>query len=233
MEREYLLTVLSLCRQVVSLWTCSKLCTFFFVAGVFVGYTLKRRVRSWASKLLRKLRDDWYCPVSHLYIFPNLMLLLDSHLLLEEFLSKVVYFIDIQRALFIDCIYVLISLWNTVVSAVTFDGTWSIHWVITINELFNSLGICISNTQAYRADAQKWQRLGQPKTLDLFSVIFLIIISPLLDNILCQQYNIILYTFYSFVIQKYSLWNSKRVDVRWVSSCDSFFNSFANTGIPQ
>lgn len=76
MEREYLLTVLSLCRQVVSLWTCSKLCTFFFVAGVFVGYTLKRRVRSWASKLLRKLRDDWYCPVSHLYIFPNLMLLL-------------------------------------------------------------------------------------------------------------------------------------------------------------
>ncbi|GAY37609.1 T29M8.11 [Citrus sinensis] len=45
-------------RQVVSLWTCSKLCTFFFVAGVFVGYTLKRRVRSWASKLLRKLRDD-------------------------------------------------------------------------------------------------------------------------------------------------------------------------------
>ncbi|KAJ4916168.1 Uncharacterized protein Rs2_01718 [Raphanus sativus] len=42
----------------VSAWTCSKLCAVFFVAGVFVGYTLKRRVRSWASKLLRKIRDD-------------------------------------------------------------------------------------------------------------------------------------------------------------------------------
>ncbi|RID58028.1 hypothetical protein BRARA_F01357 [Brassica rapa] len=42
----------------VSAWTCTKLCAVFFVAGVFVGYTLKRRVRSWASKLLRKIRDD-------------------------------------------------------------------------------------------------------------------------------------------------------------------------------
>ncbi|KAJ4708847.1 Transmembrane protein [Melia azedarach] len=45
-------------RQVISLWTCSKLCTFFFVAGVFVGYTLKKRVRRWASKLLKRLKDD-------------------------------------------------------------------------------------------------------------------------------------------------------------------------------
>ncbi|KAJ8751084.1 hypothetical protein K2173_016265 [Erythroxylum novogranatense] len=45
-------------RQTVSLWTCSKLCAVFFVAGVVVGYTLKRRVRSWASKLLRRLKDD-------------------------------------------------------------------------------------------------------------------------------------------------------------------------------
>ncbi|XP_010498336.1 PREDICTED: uncharacterized protein LOC104776038 [Camelina sativa] len=36
----------------------SKLCAVFFVAGVFVGYTLKRRVRKWASKLLRKIKDD-------------------------------------------------------------------------------------------------------------------------------------------------------------------------------
>ncbi|ESQ34878.1 hypothetical protein EUTSA_v10009175mg [Eutrema salsugineum] len=42
----------------VSVWTCSKLCAVFFVAGVFVGYTLKRRVRRWASKLLRRIKDD-------------------------------------------------------------------------------------------------------------------------------------------------------------------------------
>ncbi|KAF2287103.1 hypothetical protein GH714_038192 [Hevea brasiliensis] len=45
-------------RQMVSLWTCSKLCSIFFVAGVVVGYTLKRRVRRWASKLLKRLKDD-------------------------------------------------------------------------------------------------------------------------------------------------------------------------------
>ncbi|XP_065849893.1 uncharacterized protein [Euphorbia lathyris] len=45
-------------RQMVSLWNCSKLCAVFFVAGVVVGYTLKRRVRRWASKLLRRLKDD-------------------------------------------------------------------------------------------------------------------------------------------------------------------------------
>ncbi|XP_059634680.1 uncharacterized protein LOC132277008 [Cornus florida] len=45
-------------RQVVSLWTCSKLCAIFFVAGVVVGFTLKRRVKRWASKVLRRLKDD-------------------------------------------------------------------------------------------------------------------------------------------------------------------------------
>ncbi|KAL3625271.1 hypothetical protein CASFOL_030725 [Castilleja foliolosa] len=45
-------------RQFVSLWTCSKLCAVCFVAGIFVGYTLKRRVRRWASKLLRRIKDD-------------------------------------------------------------------------------------------------------------------------------------------------------------------------------
>ncbi|XP_006353771.1 uncharacterized protein [Solanum tuberosum] len=44
-------------RQAVSLWTCSKLCAICFVAGIFVGYTLKRRVRRWASKFLKGLKD--------------------------------------------------------------------------------------------------------------------------------------------------------------------------------
>ncbi|KFK44063.1 hypothetical protein AALP_AA1G211200 [Arabis alpina] len=42
----------------VSVLTCSKLCAVVFVAGVFVGFTLNRRVRSWASKLLRRIKDD-------------------------------------------------------------------------------------------------------------------------------------------------------------------------------
>ncbi|KAA8523361.1 hypothetical protein F0562_009784 [Nyssa sinensis] len=45
-------------RQMVSLWTCSKLGAICFIAGVVIGYTLKRRVKRWASKLLRKLKDD-------------------------------------------------------------------------------------------------------------------------------------------------------------------------------
>ncbi|CAL5375619.1 unnamed protein product [Camellia sinensis] len=45
-------------RQTVSLWTCSKLCAICFVAGVVLGFTLKRRVRRWASKLLRRIKDD-------------------------------------------------------------------------------------------------------------------------------------------------------------------------------
>ncbi|CAN1136249.1 hypothetical protein LINPERHAP2_LOCUS9355 [Linum perenne] len=45
-------------RNMVSAWTCSKLCLFFFAAGVVAGYTLKRRVRGWASKLLKRIKDD-------------------------------------------------------------------------------------------------------------------------------------------------------------------------------
>ncbi|KAI3442381.1 uncharacterized protein J3R85_001119 [Psidium guajava] len=45
-------------QGVVSLWTCSKLCAISLIAGVFLGYTLKRRVRGWASKLLKRLKDD-------------------------------------------------------------------------------------------------------------------------------------------------------------------------------
>ncbi|EOY30175.1 hypothetical protein QUC31_020389 [Theobroma cacao] len=45
-------------RQAVSLWTCSKLCAICFAAGIVVGYTLKRRVRRWASRLLKRLKDD-------------------------------------------------------------------------------------------------------------------------------------------------------------------------------
>ncbi|PSS02056.1 ATPase [Actinidia chinensis var. chinensis] len=45
-------------RQVVSLSTCSKLCTICFVTGVVVGFSLKRRVRRWASMLLKRIKDD-------------------------------------------------------------------------------------------------------------------------------------------------------------------------------
>ncbi|XP_057422404.1 uncharacterized protein LOC130716218 [Lotus japonicus] len=42
-------------RQALSYWTCSKLCAICFVAGVVFGYTLRGRVKRWASKILRKL----------------------------------------------------------------------------------------------------------------------------------------------------------------------------------
>ncbi|XP_062148531.1 uncharacterized protein LOC133857326 [Alnus glutinosa] len=45
-------------RQVVSLWTCSKLCAISFAVGVVFGYTLRRRVRRWASNLLKRLKDN-------------------------------------------------------------------------------------------------------------------------------------------------------------------------------
>nr|GLL23349.1 uncharacterized protein LOC109188424 [Ipomoea trifida] len=45
-------------RQMVSAWTCSKLCAVCFVAGIFFGYTLKKRVRGWASKLLKQMKKD-------------------------------------------------------------------------------------------------------------------------------------------------------------------------------
>nr|GEU45344.1 hypothetical protein CTI12_AA406670 [Tanacetum cinerariifolium] len=42
----------------VSLLTCSKLCGICFVGGIIVGFTLKRRLRRWASRLLRRIKDD-------------------------------------------------------------------------------------------------------------------------------------------------------------------------------
>ncbi|KAG1339237.1 hypothetical protein COCNU_04G015430 [Cocos nucifera] len=44
--------------RVVSLSTCSKLCAVSLMVGVFIGFTLKRRVKQWASKLLKRLKDD-------------------------------------------------------------------------------------------------------------------------------------------------------------------------------
>nr|XP_043608170.1 uncharacterized protein LOC122579967 [Erigeron canadensis] len=45
-------------RRAVSLLTCSKLCGVFFVAGIVVGFSLKQRLRRWAARLLRRLKDD-------------------------------------------------------------------------------------------------------------------------------------------------------------------------------
>ncbi|CAM9003912.1 unnamed protein product [Rhodiola kirilowii] len=55
-ETQLLLTRSS--RRVVSVWTCSKLCGICFIGGIVVGYTLKRRVRRWASRLLKWIKDD-------------------------------------------------------------------------------------------------------------------------------------------------------------------------------
>ncbi|CAA6664206.1 unnamed protein product [Spirodela intermedia] len=44
--------------RVVTLGTCSKLCLLSFSIGVLVGFTLKRRLRRWAAKLLRRLKED-------------------------------------------------------------------------------------------------------------------------------------------------------------------------------
>lgn len=44
--------------RAVSLWTASKLCAISFVVGIVVGFTLKRRLRRWASRLLKRLKYD-------------------------------------------------------------------------------------------------------------------------------------------------------------------------------
>ncbi|CAN6470035.1 unnamed protein product [Victoria cruziana] len=44
--------------KTLSLATCSKACALSFIIGVFVGFTLKRRVRRWAAKMLKKWKDD-------------------------------------------------------------------------------------------------------------------------------------------------------------------------------
>ncbi|WVZ11221.1 hypothetical protein V8G54_015751 [Vigna mungo] len=45
----------SLKRNAVSYWTCSKLCAICFVAGMVFGYSLRGRVKRWASNILKKL----------------------------------------------------------------------------------------------------------------------------------------------------------------------------------
>ncbi|KMZ56540.1 hypothetical protein ZOSMA_93G00040 [Zostera marina] len=44
--------------RVVYLRTSFKLCVISFTLGVFVGFTLKRRLRRWVNKLLKRLKDD-------------------------------------------------------------------------------------------------------------------------------------------------------------------------------
>jgi hypothetical protein len=39
----------------VSLSTCTKVRAISFVVGVAVGFTLKRRMRQWAARLLRRI----------------------------------------------------------------------------------------------------------------------------------------------------------------------------------
>ncbi|ESW26543.1 hypothetical protein PHAVU_003G128000 [Phaseolus vulgaris] len=42
-------------RHAVSYSTCSKLCAICFVAGMVFGYSLRGRVKRWASNILKKL----------------------------------------------------------------------------------------------------------------------------------------------------------------------------------
>ncbi|XP_051222340.1 uncharacterized protein [Lolium perenne] len=44
--------------RVVSLSTCTKVGAISFVVGVAVGFTLKRRLRLWAARLLKRIKDD-------------------------------------------------------------------------------------------------------------------------------------------------------------------------------
>ncbi|XP_051220263.1 uncharacterized protein [Lolium perenne] len=44
--------------RVVSLSTCTKVGAISFVVGVAVGFTLKRRLRQWAARLLKRIKDD-------------------------------------------------------------------------------------------------------------------------------------------------------------------------------
>ncbi|TVU21959.1 hypothetical protein EJB05_31630 [Eragrostis curvula] len=44
--------------RVVSLSTCTKVGAISFAVGVVVGFTLKRRLRRWAAKLLKRIKDD-------------------------------------------------------------------------------------------------------------------------------------------------------------------------------
>ncbi|CAA0836864.1 Unknown protein [Striga hermonthica] len=59
-------------RNFVSLWTCSKLCAVFFVAGIFVGYTLKKRVHENLGESFEKFED---ISISGIATAPNLFCL--------------------------------------------------------------------------------------------------------------------------------------------------------------
>uniref|UniRef100_A0A453DY24 Uncharacterized protein n=1 Tax=Aegilops tauschii subsp. strangulata TaxID=200361 RepID=A0A453DY24_AEGTS len=48
----------SLARRMVSLSACAKFGAVSFVVGVVVGFTLKKRLRRWAAKLLKRIKDD-------------------------------------------------------------------------------------------------------------------------------------------------------------------------------
>ncbi|XP_006643751.1 uncharacterized protein LOC102714864 [Oryza brachyantha] len=44
--------------RVVSLSTCTKISAVSFAVGVVVGFTLKKRLRRWAARLLKRIKDD-------------------------------------------------------------------------------------------------------------------------------------------------------------------------------
>ncbi|KAG2595712.1 uncharacterized protein LOC120706009 [Panicum virgatum] len=44
--------------RVVSLATCTKVSAISFAVGVVVGFTLKKRLRRWAARLLKRIKDD-------------------------------------------------------------------------------------------------------------------------------------------------------------------------------
>ena len=44
--------------RMVSLSACAKFGAVSFVVGVVVGFTLKKRLRRWAAKLLKRIKDD-------------------------------------------------------------------------------------------------------------------------------------------------------------------------------
>ncbi|GJN37498.1 hypothetical protein PR202_gb26465 [Eleusine coracana subsp. coracana] len=44
--------------RVVSLSTCTKVSAITFAVGVVVGFMLKKRLRRWAAKLLKRIKDD-------------------------------------------------------------------------------------------------------------------------------------------------------------------------------
>ncbi|CAD6239610.1 unnamed protein product [Miscanthus lutarioriparius] len=44
--------------RVVSLSTCTKVSAISFAVGIVVGFTLKKRLRRWAARLLKRIKDD-------------------------------------------------------------------------------------------------------------------------------------------------------------------------------